>query len=130
MPQREPVGAGAELVIDLGECTYLDSTMLGTLHEVVKRAEAVEASLSLQNVPAALADAFQELSMQAVLAHIRDEPLPVPAERERLDVPQPDVQRQRARLLKAHEELAALSLENEAQFGVVVDALRAEGDEG
>ncbi len=119
-----------DIVIDLSGCHYLDSTMLGTLHEVTRRVEQAGGSIALQNVSPQVRASFEELSMGRVLDHVGAAAQPVPEPREPLEVQQTDLHRQRKRLLEAHEELAALSPENQAQFGRVVDALRGEVEEG
>lgn len=120
------IDGGDELVVDLDGCRYLDSTMLGTLHELARRADEAGASLSLQNVAPAVLASFEEVSMDRVLARVASEARDVPAERRPVEAKESDLHRQRRRLLAAHEELARLSDANRAQFGAVVEALRRE----
>ena len=111
------------LTIDLSGCSYLDSTFLGTLHEIVKLdTEAV----SIQGVPPQIRDAFDELSMSAVLDCIVEEPQPLAADMKPLAQVDQDETRQYARMLRAHETLAALSEYNSQQFQDVIDSLRTE----
>ncbi len=117
-------GTGKRVIVDLAECEYLDSAMLGTLHELVQEAEQSPGGVSVQGASATLLEAFRELSMDVVLKHIANESLPVPDERETLELPDADPRGQKMRLLRAHEVLAALSRENEAEFGGVVATMR------
>lgn len=112
-----------KLVIDLGGCDHMDSTCLGTLHEiVVSRPEAVV----LQGVCAGVSKLFDELSMSAVLAHIEPEMIALPADMAALQTAELSPQQQGARILSAHQTLADLSDDNRAQFKAVVDSLRAD----
>ncbi len=118
------VEGGRELVVDLGHCEYLDSTVLGTLHELVEWADEHQAALTLQHVPDALQEAFRELSMTAVLDRISRKPVAVPEPTYSVRVPDQSRHAHRKRLLKAHEVLSDLSEENRDQFAAVMDALR------
>ena len=123
---KEMLSAQAVLSIDLRDCEYLDSTFLGTIHEIVStHADQV----SLQRVPDNILALFEELSMQAVLnrSNVSVDPLPVTMTPLTRSV---DEHEQSERLLKAHEVLATLSDENEEQFKSVVAALRADLGEG
>ncbi|MEQ8859019.1 MAG: SpoIIE family protein phosphatase [Pseudomonadales bacterium] len=111
------------LTIDLGACEYLDSTFLGTLHEIVmSRPDAVR----LQRVPVKIRALFEELSMSGVLQHTSLVNEPLPADMEPLRRDEPDAVTQGERMLKAHEVLVSLSEENSAQFRDVVASLRAD----
>ena len=116
--------AQRDLVIDLGECDYLDSTLLGTLHEIVERAANSRGRVVLQRVPDALRTMFEELSLAQVLGCCASDALPLPRARQPLQLRITDVHRQKLRLLKAHEVLAGLSDDNREQFGGVVEAMR------
>ena len=113
-----------DLIIDLAECEYLDSAMLGTLHELASRAALAQTPFRVQNASAALKNAFEELSMHIVLERLSAQPVEVPQQRTALQLPPTDPHRQQMRLLAAHEVLADLSEDNQAQFGPVVDAMR------
>lgn len=62
------LAAGRLLVLDLSGCDYLDSTCLGTVHELVGRGRVV-----LGGVKPAVRALFEELSMERVLAGIRED---------------------------------------------------------
>ena len=127
---RGAAEAGQRVIVDLAECEYLDSAMLGTLHELVQEAERSPVGVSVQGASTTLLEAFRELSMDVVLNHVSLEVLPVPPERETLELPDADPRGQKMRLLRAHEVLAALSRENEAEFGGVVAAMREDVGSG
>jgi serine phosphatase RsbU (regulator of sigma subunit)/anti-anti-sigma regulatory factor len=120
---------GRDLVMDLAGCEHMDSTLLGTLHELTLRAEAAGRKLTLQNVPTPLLESFDELSMQGVLDHIAAEPIGLPEHLTRIDLRATHGARQQQRLLKAHEMLSTLSEHNREQFGGLVETLRTELNE-
>lgn len=113
------------LIIDLSSCSYLDSTFLGTIHEVVTIADHRCASVELQGVLPQVLDEFCELGMARVLGHLSTEGRPLPAHMEAL-------QRQgggavdQDRLLRAHEALAALNEQNRSEFHDLIEALQRE----
>jgi serine phosphatase RsbU (regulator of sigma subunit)/ABC-type transporter Mla MlaB component len=112
-----------KLTIDLGDCEYLDSTCLGTLHEIVaSQPDAV----NLQRLPDKVRDMFEELSMDIVLDHAGTEKEPLPDDMQPLRRADSDAARQGARMLRAHETLASLSPENREVFQGVVESLRAD----
>ena len=112
---------GRPLVLELSACEYMDSTCLGTVHELVARGGVV-----LTGVASAVRALFEELSMQQVLSAIRED---VPAAPELYSLgargDQPAVHR---RILRAHEALSALSEHNREEFKEVVESLRGEQD--
>ena len=111
------------LTIDLGDCEYLDSTCLGTLHEVVM---AQPDRVSLQRMPESIRELFDELSMVGVLNNATTEVEPLPDVMEALQQAEVDAAAQGARMLSAHETLASLSPENREKFRGVVESLRAD----
>jgi serine phosphatase RsbU (regulator of sigma subunit) len=117
----EALDAGRGVIIDLASCISLDSTMLGTLHELVVRA-ASRGSLRLQNVGAPIGALFAELAMTDVLSDIMSNPRPTPANM--VELRPKDDGAAVGLVLHAHELLAQLSASNAAQFQPVVDLLR------
>ena len=109
------------MVVNLASCQMLDSTMLGTLYEVVASDEP-HPRVSIQNAGDELLGLFTELAMTRVLSAVTVSGRPAPDAMTDLH-PKSDVATQ-ALLLRAHELLAALSASNAAQFQPVVDALR------
>jgi len=118
--------AQRDLILDLGSCEHMDSTLLGTLHELTLQADSAGRKLRLQNVPPAILSNFEELSLEGVLRHISRQPVAVPDQLTTIDLRATHDTRQQQRLLRAHEMLAELSDENQEQFGVLVDTLRSE----
>jgi serine phosphatase RsbU (regulator of sigma subunit) len=110
-----------KITIDLGACEYLDSTFLGTVHEIVT---AKPESVRLQRVTPPVRALFEELSMQGVLAHTSLTVEPLPEKMESLRRSDSDATTQGQRMLRAHEILASLSDENREQFREVVESLR------
>lgn len=107
------------VVLDLSECEYLDSTCLGTIHEIVSWDD-----LTLQNVQPAVRQLFEELTMKHVLENIGPG-RPVPDMHPLATPPSTDTSGP-LRILRAHEALAALSVRNREKFQEVVEALRKE----
>lgn len=112
------------IVIEFKDCDYLDSAMLGTLHEVVDMSTRQELDVTLQNVSTEVMDTFVELGLGDVLGHIVETPLPTPDGGVPLMV-SGRVMRS-TRVIQAHDALAQINEENRATFGDVVDNLRAE----
>jgi len=118
---------GRALLIDMQDCEYLDSTMLGTLHEVVVRYDTAVKPFEIQGVSAELVGAFDELSMKKVLSHRSLTNKPITSERQRVAIPATDIKRSQQRLLKAHEMLASLDDANKEKFAGVIDAIKHDG---
>jgi phosphoserine phosphatase RsbU/P len=114
------------LVLDFAACSNLDSTFLGTVHEVVRAMREGGGDARLQHVRPALRALFEELAMERVLERIHEESVPLPDGLKPLARAPFDTTRTRERLLRAHEALASLSADNRAQFRAVIDGLRAE----
>lgn len=111
------------LTLDLSRCDHMDSTCLGTLHEIVT---SHLDRVTLQGVSTEVRSLFEELSMKAVLNHILEDRLPLPDKLAVIDTASLSPRQQGERILSAHETLAALSEENREQFQAVVDSLRAD----
>lgn len=117
------LAAHSLLTIDLEDCEYLDSTFLGTLHEIVT---GDPDKVRVQRLPDSVRALFTELSMEAVLNSVGTETHQLPASMRPVRRAEEDPKRQAERLLKAHEVLASLSDENREQFQGVVESLRAD----
>jgi phosphoserine phosphatase RsbU/P len=119
----QALDARAKTILDLGGCAMLDSTMLGTLHELVARADRAR-PLRIQNVSEELSSLFDELSMKRVLSSIVEEAEPLPSGMATVHV-QGDAGAH-GLVLRAHELLAELSPHNAEEFAPVIEALRRE----
>jgi sigma-B regulation protein RsbU (phosphoserine phosphatase) len=112
---------GRSPILDLGACEMLDSTMLGTLHELTARAERCP-PIRIQNVPDDIRRLFVELAMTRVESCIVEHAEPLPADltavRAKGDAGA------RSLILHVHELLAELSPHNAEQFNPVIEALR------
>ncbi len=112
-----------DLTIDLGVCDYLDSTFLGTLHEIVmRRPDAVK----VQRLPSKIRALFEELSMEGVLNHCTMANDPLPAEMTVINQMNEEAADQGERMLSAHETLASLSPQNREVFRHVIESLRSD----
>ena len=123
---KAALNAGRELTIDLASCTALDSTLLGTLHEIVTLPATGHAHLRGPNE--VVRGLFEELGLAKVLASIRNDEFEPPTEITLVPEKQPTRDSHRL-LLQAHETLSELSEENRERFSGVVEALRAEMDD-
>jgi serine phosphatase RsbU (regulator of sigma subunit)/anti-anti-sigma regulatory factor len=112
---------GRSLVLELSGCEYMDSTCLGTVHELVARG-----GVMLSGVTPAVRALFEELSMQQVLSAIRED---IPAAPELHALGKAGEQAgMHQRILQAHEALSGLSERNREAFKDVVESLRGEQD--
>lgn len=114
------------LTIDLGACDYLDSTFLGTIHEIVMARPDV---VKLQRVSGRIRALFEELSMDGVLSHTSLTADPLPEKMLPLQSANTDTAEHGKRMLSAHETLASLSPENREVFQHVLDSLRSDLDQ-
>ncbi len=120
---KTALNAGHELTIDLVNCTALDSTCLGTLHEIVTLDATGHTRLFGPNE--VVRGLFAELGLDEVMASISAGEFEPPAELTLVPEEQPTRDSQRL-LLQAHETLRELSEENRERFSGVVEDLRAE----
>ena len=119
--------AGHELNIDLAKCSVLDSTFLGTLHEIVTLDATGHATI--RGADELVRGLFTELGLEQVLASIRKDALEPPAEPTLVHHEQRSHDSHHL-LLHAHEILSELGEENRERFSGVVEALRAELEDG
>jgi serine phosphatase RsbU (regulator of sigma subunit)/anti-anti-sigma regulatory factor len=120
------IDAGRDLMIDLALCPRLDSTFLGTIHDLAERADRAGVELRLQGVTPWLEELFAELGMERVRDHVVPRMLPLPTRMTPLAEAAPDGGAQALQLLRAHEVLAALSERNRREFDPLLAALRRE----
>lgn len=126
---RDAVRKKQDIVVDLSECEYLDSAMLGTLHETAHECSVNSLKLTIQGVSKPIYDAFVELGMYDVLGFVIGGRISVPTDRSRLSDEDIDTMAQQRWLLRAHEALASLNTANEEEFRHVIEELREGIDE-
>jgi len=123
---RDHLTAGRRITLDFAGCTFLDSTMLGTIHEALAYAEKSGASLTLQSLPPEIRALFEELAMESVLRAIVSPPQPVPPEMIPLKLLPTPSNRVRRRITDAHEAIAAINDRNREKFLDVLTQLQRE----
>ena len=114
------------LVLELGECVYLDSAMLGTLHEVVERGIERHVIVAVQNVPESIEKSFYELGLTSVVDAMQHADRPTPSFELATPVDVAMRYDHDVRILHAHEELAKLNKHNEDEFNLLISQLRDE----
>jgi len=119
------MAAGRAVLIDLTLCPYLDSTFLGTFHELCERAEEADLEFRLQGVAPALEDLFSELGMRGVMERVVPRMLPLPTRMQPL-ASAIDARSRALLTLRVHEKLAGLSDRNLREFDPLVTLLRRE----
>jgi hypothetical protein len=122
----EALAAGGAVTLDLTLCEHLDSTFLGTIHELVEHADRSDVELRLQGVMPPVEDLFAEVGMKRVMEHIVPVMLPLPSQMFSLCGEDQERRSQTLRVLKAHEGLSALSESNRREFDPLLQALRKE----
>jgi len=122
---KDALGDGRELNIDLADCTGLDSTFLGTLHEIVTMDANGWAHIHGPNEM--VRGLFEELGLADVINSISREKFDPPGEQKLVPREQPTGDSHRL-LLQAHKTLSELSEENRERFSGVVESLRGELD--
>jgi len=123
------IEAGTSLTLDLTLCEHLDSTFLGTIHELAERAERARVELRLQGVTPPVEALFAELGMECVLDRMVPVMLPLPTQMSDVSSGDADSRSQRLRILRAHEALASLSERNRREFDPLLEVLRREVEE-
>lgn len=124
MTVKDAATDNKRVIIDMTHCEYLDSAMLGTLHETAEFCASLGGKLHIQNVSSDIHETFVELGMRDVLDCISGISLAIPHEREQLLGGSTDTQTQQKWLLRAHEALASLNESNLAEFKDVIEELR------
>jgi anti-anti-sigma factor len=120
------LATGGAVTLDLTLCEHLDSTFLGTIHELVEHAERSDVELRLQGVMPPVEELFREVGMKRVMEHIVPVMLPLPSQMSPLCGEEQEMRFQTLRILKAHEGLAALSEDNRREFDPLLQVLRKE----
>ena len=121
---RDDISAGRHVTLDFAGCTFLDSTMLGTIHEALAQAKKSGTSFILQALPVEIRGMFEELAMDSVLRAVGDPPQPVPPEMIPLRLLPTPSNRVRRRITEAHEAIAAINDRNREKFIDVLTQLQ------
>ena len=108
------------VVIDLSACDYLDSTFLGTVHELVTGSK-----VRLQSLTPSVRATFEEMDMSDVLRAADQPATPLPEELTPLSSVAAAGSASQKRILRAHETLSELSDRNKSKFAGVVEAMRS-----
>ncbi|MGI9592593.1 MAG: SpoIIE family protein phosphatase [Myxococcota bacterium] len=114
------------VMVDLTLCEHLDSTFLGTIHELAERAERIDVEFRLQGVMPPVERLFLELGMETVMDHMVPAVLPLPGRMGPLTGGDEDPHARAGRMLRAHESLAELSEKNLREFDPLLEMLRRE----
>ncbi len=114
------------MTLDLSLCRYLDSTFLGTIHELAERSESSDVEFRIQGVMPPVENLFLELGMETVMDHIVPTGLPLPSRMSPLVGSKLDARAQTLHLLRAHQGLALLNEQNLREFDPLVETLRRE----
>lgn len=122
----EAIDGQKDITVDLTLCQHLDSTLLGTLHELATRAYDAKLEFRLQGVGPPVEALFAELGMERMLDHMVRITLPLPRKMTTLTPIDPDAHARWMRILKAHESLAALNDRNYREFDPLLQLLRKE----
>lgn len=117
--------AGRPVMVDLALCRTLDSTFLGTIHQLCQLADRVGLEFRLQGVTPRVEALFEELGMALVMDHIVPRMLPLPT-RMRPLAGEPERSARALLMLRAHEGLAALCDRNRREFDPLIAQLRRE----
>ena len=115
-----------QLLIDLSMCTYLDSTFLGTMQEIVDLARRRGSDICVQSPLPEVRRQFEELGMQQVSGCMADGSSALPTNMLPLAGSQQMDQQQGLRMLRAHEVLSQLNDRNRGEFLKLIEALRKE----
>src|SRR5690606_263518 len=119
--------AGRPVEVALSRCEHLDSTFLGTLHELVTRAnDGKRPPLRLGEAPSPVRHGLEELGMERVLEAASTQRRQGGGDLRPLAGTGRTGPGSQRRILQAHETLASLSPENRERFQTVLDALRGE----
>jgi phosphoserine phosphatase RsbU/P len=113
------------LTVDLSLCQHLDSTFLGTLQEIADRADRQNVPLRIQGALPPVRGLFEELGMDNVARHLVADMRPLPSRMLPLTVCGSE-EKNRERMLLAHQALAGLNPQNRQEFIHLIDHLQAE----
>lgn len=114
------------LAIDLGECTGMDSTFMGTLISINVRYSDEGCWMCLVNVNAENQSLLKMLGVWGMV-QVKEEFTLCPVKLAKIRPPAEDFAEKRLHIITlAHERLVQLSKENSERFGPFLDSLRKE----
>lgn len=122
----QAIQAGRELVLDLSGCTYMDSTFMGTILELVDLADQVGSTVRIQGILDSVEEQFDELGMDTVRKEVTQDVLALPTTMEPLEASSTMSEGEGLRMLQAHEALSALNEQNRGEFLKLIEGLRKE----
>lgn len=112
------------VILDLSNCTHLDSTFLGVLHNIASSFELEQSSrFELQNLPRTLLQEMSDLGLSTVLMHFRPAPVPLPEDMHPVEASMPAGEEMGRLLLWAHEALVDADPSNADRFAAVLKVL-------
>jgi phosphoserine phosphatase RsbU/P len=117
---------GLHLVLDISLCTQLDSTFLGTIHEVLATAARRSLQADIQGTLPDIQGQFEELGMKLVLDRITSDMRPLPGHMTPLGSTTSGDLTAAQRMLDAHKALASLDEHNRDEFLQLIEALQGE----
>lgn len=112
------------IVLDFSKCFHMDSTFLGTLHNLSAKFDASAADFEVQNVPLSSLDEMSKLGLTSVLVHFRPDPLPLPESMEQVQIADLNRDSMGELLLRAHEALVEADPRNAERFAAVIEGIR------
>ncbi len=131
----ERIASGEKrIVIDLGGCTGMDSTFMGSLAGMAARLSAGEGGLEIADIDARGLQSLEDLGLDCMMK-IRPANAPwigrIESIRSKLAPPRtnsslPNVRDRAKHVLQAHETLAAVNRDNAERFTGVITILRDE----
>ena len=119
-------------MLDFVGCTFLDSTLLGTIYEAFGQTKQARVSFALQQLPPEIRALFAELAMENILRRISVQAQVLPATMNPLMLLPTSAQQQRQRIIEAHNAIAAINEFNREKFLDVIsesggERIRADG---
>jgi len=117
---------GQAVRMDLSHCPQVDSTFLGTVHELTVEAEQRRVPIDIDGVQDPVRRQFEELGMEQALQHMHPTAPDRPPQMTPLAAGGSDDNAHRRRIISAHEHLAALNATHREEFLRLVQAMRKE----
>jgi len=114
----------ASIVLDLSNCSHLDSTFLGVLHNIATSFDSdLGCRFEIQSLPRLLLQEMSNLGLAGVLMHFRPKPLPLPDNMQPVEGGVPAGEEMGRLLLWAHEALVDADPSNADRFAAVLQVL-------